>query len=214
MLMWLLFDCIHRTSCSQLGAVQPLGGPGRASSCNNYWSIVNDCNGTVSKTIRRKMLPGGDARSGGPASTKSLGRSESPEIMEIGHLFLNARRFNLKKKTRHGDSSSPKAGTEQGPVGSTLIGFLGEWRWRGTEFREEQGWSVSPYEPELKELGRTSRVSLHLTGLERIQTPDCMEHSKDRMLKSSCWSTGTWGGVGVLPWTWCHSRPMSSGGCE
>lgn len=28
-----------------------------ACFCNNYWSIASDYNGTVSKTIWRKMLP-------------------------------------------------------------------------------------------------------------------------------------------------------------
>lgn len=51
--------------------------------CNNYWSIASDYNGTVSKTIWRKMLPGNHE----PVVlyngiTKLLGESEWQDTLE------------------------------------------------------------------------------------------------------------------------------------
>ena len=97
MLMWLLFDCILElpalswVQSSHWGALA-----GEPSSCNNYWSIVNDCNGTVSKTIRRKMLPG---RREAVVLHQVAGQIRvTGDYGNMSHLFLNARRFNLKKK--------------------------------------------------------------------------------------------------------------------
>lgn len=109
MLMWLLFDCIlELPALSWVQSSHWVALAGEPSSCNNYWSIVNDCNGTVSKTIRRKMLPG--------RCEVVVLHQVAVQIRVTGdygnmsHLFSNARRFNNNKKTRHGDSSSPKAG--------------------------------------------------------------------------------------------------------
>lgn len=108
MLMWLLFDCILELPApSWVQSSHWVALAGEPSSCNNYWSIVNDCNGTVSKTIRRKMLPG---RCEAVVLHQVVGQIRvTGDYGNMSHLFLNARRFHLKKSC-HGDISSPKAG--------------------------------------------------------------------------------------------------------
>ena len=107
MLLWLLFDCILELPApSWVQSSHWVALAGEPSSCKNYWSIVNDCNGTVSKTIRRKMLPG---RREAVVLHQVIGQIRvTGDYGNMSHLFLNARRFHLK--SRHGDISSPKAG--------------------------------------------------------------------------------------------------------
>ena len=159
---------------------------GEPGFCNNYWSIASDCNGSVSKTIRGKMLPG---------KRETVVLHQVAKQMRVtgdfGNLSYHSRpQEDFTEKIRGGVFSSPKAGRTR-PSGFYTLCLSWSVEMAGQTSGKSRAGSVLPYESS-QELGRTDRECLTAANVPstkrdaawsgRMQTPrdDCVrKHSWD-----------------------------------